>query len=235
MCVALTALFVSLGGTSYAVTTLPRSSVGNAQLRDRAVTERKLADSAVITSKIANGAVTNRKIARNSITAGRIAANALGGDQIDESKLAAVPRATDAFHADLASRASGADHATNSDHAALADHATASDRADRADRAGVATSLAAVDYNTASVTLAEGGLQFAQADCDAGDVAVGGGYLQSDDFADLTEMLQSAPAVPAGTAGTGGWAVIIRDGAPDTGQPAAGVAFVACVDANATF
>jgi hypothetical protein len=37
------ALIVALGGTSYAVTALPRDSVGTAQLKDRAVTRAKLA------------------------------------------------------------------------------------------------------------------------------------------------------------------------------------------------
>ena len=44
--IALLALFVALGGTSYAAMSLPPSSVGTAQLRDGAVTLQKLAPSA---------------------------------------------------------------------------------------------------------------------------------------------------------------------------------------------
>ncbi|MGN6188465.1 MAG: hypothetical protein ACTHOE_06170 [Conexibacter sp.] len=44
--VALLALFVALGGTSYAVTQLPRNSVGTSQLRDGAVTRAKLSRTA---------------------------------------------------------------------------------------------------------------------------------------------------------------------------------------------
>ena len=40
--VSLVALFVALGGTTYAATTLPKNSVGTAQLRDGAVTKTKL-------------------------------------------------------------------------------------------------------------------------------------------------------------------------------------------------
>jgi hypothetical protein len=40
--VALIALFVSLGGTSYAALSLPRNSVGTAQLKNRAVTKKKI-------------------------------------------------------------------------------------------------------------------------------------------------------------------------------------------------
>jgi hypothetical protein len=42
--IALAALFVALGGTSYAVTQLPRDSVGGAQLQKNAVTSSKVKD-----------------------------------------------------------------------------------------------------------------------------------------------------------------------------------------------
>ena len=45
--IALLALFVALGGTSYAALSLPAGSVGTQQLRNGAVTSRKLAKGAV--------------------------------------------------------------------------------------------------------------------------------------------------------------------------------------------
>lgn len=45
---ATAAMFVALGGTSYAVTKLPKKSVGTEQLRDQAVTKAKLADGALV-------------------------------------------------------------------------------------------------------------------------------------------------------------------------------------------
>jgi hypothetical protein len=41
--VAYLALFVALGGTSYAITALPKNSVGTKQLKNRSVTKKKLA------------------------------------------------------------------------------------------------------------------------------------------------------------------------------------------------
>jgi len=45
--IALCALFIALGGTSYAAIAIPRNSVGNSQLRNHAVTPGKLNSSAI--------------------------------------------------------------------------------------------------------------------------------------------------------------------------------------------
>ena len=57
--ISLIALFVALGGTTYAATSLPRNSVGTKQLKRNAVTS----------SKIKKGAVTASKINTNGLTA----------------------------------------------------------------------------------------------------------------------------------------------------------------------
>ena len=56
--VAYLALFVALGGTGYAAITLPAGSVGTAQLRNSAVTNKK----------IANGSITPSKLDRRDVT-----------------------------------------------------------------------------------------------------------------------------------------------------------------------
>ena len=79
---AAVALFVALGGTSYAVVnSVPQNSVGTLQLRNAAVT----------TPKIAPNAVTTGKIAANAVTAGKINAAGL-----------TVPSAINANHATAA-------------------------------------------------------------------------------------------------------------------------------------
>ena len=69
--ISLIALFVAIGGTSYAVMRLPAKSVGTLQLQDRSVTQPKLG----------TGAVTARAVATNALT----------GAQIDEGMLGEVP------------------------------------------------------------------------------------------------------------------------------------------------
>src|SRR4051812_40009612 len=60
--IAALALFVGLGGSAYAVTSLPENSVGTKQLKD----------SAVATKKLRNGAVTGLKVADNSLTGNQV-------------------------------------------------------------------------------------------------------------------------------------------------------------------
>jgi hypothetical protein len=54
--IGLLALFVALGGTSYAAVKLPRNSVGTAQIKNKAVTQAKLSTATVKALKGAKGA-----------------------------------------------------------------------------------------------------------------------------------------------------------------------------------
>jgi len=111
--IALIALFIALGGTSYAAIKLPASSVGTKQLKSHAVTAAKLKAGAVGTAAIANDSVT--------------------GDKVLESSLGKVPSAT---HADTAANATHADTAANATHATSADSATNADTAANATKWG---------------------------------------------------------------------------------------------------
>jgi hypothetical protein len=55
--VSLIALFVALGGTAYAATSLPRNSIGTAQLRNGAVTKKKISKKTISALKGQRGAV----------------------------------------------------------------------------------------------------------------------------------------------------------------------------------
>ncbi len=91
--VATVALFVALGGGSYAAVQLPSGSVGVKQLRNQAVSSAKIKDGAVVASKIADGAVS--------------------GVKVDASTLRIVPSANHAINADSATHADSASSALN--------------------------------------------------------------------------------------------------------------------------
>jgi hypothetical protein len=78
MIVACVALFVALGGTSYAAIVLPANSVGTKQLKKSAVTAVKVKNGTLTAAKIKNGTLTGAKILDGSLTGADIAAATLG-------------------------------------------------------------------------------------------------------------------------------------------------------------
>jgi len=81
MIVALIALFVALGGGAYAATTLPRNSVGTAQLKDGAVTARKLHNGAFTAEKIAYGSLLAKDFKAGQLPSGATGAAGTPGGQ----------------------------------------------------------------------------------------------------------------------------------------------------------
>jgi hypothetical protein len=232
--IALLALFVSLGGTTYAVTALPTNSVGTAQLKDAAVTEDELANRSVISRKLATGAVIPRTIARASITGSRIAPNAIGGEQVDEATLGSVPSAQEAERTKLAQRALTADRVERvdrADRAGMADTATLAEQATTADHArhaDVADALSQLNYNVGPVDVPEGGNVEIDVPCGPGLLPVGGGFIQRSEFSDRAFILDSAPADEID-----GWHLKLGDDIFfGTAAPIEGDVYAVCIDAD---
>lgn len=89
---SLLALFVALGGTSYAATTLAANSVGSRQIRTNAVGSSEIrysgvrmqdiAPGAVGKSEIGTGAVAQNEIRNNAVGPGELRTNSVGADEI---------------------------------------------------------------------------------------------------------------------------------------------------------
>jgi hypothetical protein len=62
------ALFIALGGASYAAIKLPKDSVGNRHLKNGAIATDNIKDGAITRDKIRNGAVGTGKIRDGSLT-----------------------------------------------------------------------------------------------------------------------------------------------------------------------
>lgn len=75
--IALLALFVALGGTSYAAVSLPKASVGSDQIKARSVQTLKIAPGAVTNKRLADDAVNSKKVANGSLLAEDLAAGVL--------------------------------------------------------------------------------------------------------------------------------------------------------------
>ncbi len=70
--VATLAIFIALGGVSYAATNLAKNSVGTKQIKKKAVTTSKIKKNAVRTAKIKKNAVTTAKIKNKAVTGGKV-------------------------------------------------------------------------------------------------------------------------------------------------------------------
>jgi hypothetical protein len=74
--IALLALFLALGGTTYAAVSLPKNSVGTKQLKKNAVTNPKIKANAVTGAKVKNNSITGADILESSLAKVPSAANA---------------------------------------------------------------------------------------------------------------------------------------------------------------
>lgn len=75
--IALLALFVALGGTSYAAVSLPNGSVGSDQLQHASVTTLKVAPGAITSKRLANGSVVRKKIGDGAVNSKKVANGSL--------------------------------------------------------------------------------------------------------------------------------------------------------------
>src|ERR1700761_5662809 len=84
------AVFIALGGASYAATQLPANSVGTNQLKNGAVATAKLQGTSVTTNKIAKEAVTGAKVKLSTLGAvptAKLAENASAVNGLSSSGL----------------------------------------------------------------------------------------------------------------------------------------------------
>jgi hypothetical protein len=140
MIVALLALFVAMGSTGYAVTTLPKRSVGAAQLRRNAVRSMH----------IKAGSITTAKLAKSTLASLRapIAAPSVAGSAVPASA-AAADRVAYADKAGLADKAALADRATLAGEAASASTAKIADSAKLAENASKLSGKSVAEFLTA--------------------------------------------------------------------------------------
>ena len=87
--VATLALFVGLGGVSYAAMTLPKNSVHSKQIAKAAVRTSDLGKAAVTGAKLAPGAVTQAHISAGAVGAGQLGDGAVGTGKLADGAVTA--------------------------------------------------------------------------------------------------------------------------------------------------
>src|SRR2546430_11735326 len=161
MLVACAALIVALGGTSYAVTQLPKNSVGTPQLKKGAVTSPKIKNGTIIGADVNKAKLGKVPSAANADSAGN--ANTLNGNS-STSFLPINGKASDASHADQAANSAllgGLDSsafllssgkATDSQHADHAEQAVDSIHAEEATYVGLPGGVVPAGVGVTAVT-----------------------------------------------------------------------------------
>jgi hypothetical protein len=168
---ALVALFVALGGVSYAAAT-----IGSAEIKDNSVRSKDV---------------------RNKTLVGKdVKKDALGGDQVNESKLGQVPSAVNADNATQAQSAQSAQTAASADTAATVGPDGVGAEALQANSVH-ASELGGTVVHGSTVNVAAGGTEFLTRSCAAGEQMIGGGpqWLgpNIDDDADQLRVVHSYP------------------------------------------
>ena len=134
MIVAMLALFVAMGGTGYAVSKLPKGSVGPAQIRKNAVRSQH----------IKPRSITAAKLAKSTLSALRAGAAGPAGTQGPVTSAGAPDSIAYADRAGIAEKALVADRALAADKAAVATNATNASNAGKAELADNASALGGI-------------------------------------------------------------------------------------------
>ena len=180
MVVALIALSVAMGGTTYAVTKLPRRSVGSIQLKKGAVHKENIATGAVTAAKLADGLVSDAPASPTGPSVPLIVNQDIPSDAIPYADKAGwadnADRANRADIADKANTATTAGSATSAGSATTAGSAANADKLDGFDSSHFLTRSTIIDLPRFEMTngqgpvtvLTKGPLTF-KATCDIGD------------------------------------------------------------------
>lgn len=196
--IAMVALFVALGGVSYAAATIGSKEIKNNSIRS---------------VDVRNGGLTGKDLRKDSV----------GGAKIKESTLGQVPsaqQAQDAVNAESATNAQNAVKAQSADNAVNAESATSAQTAAAVGPNGVGTGalqsgsvsaskLAATTRRSTAVSVAAGGTQLVTAGCQPGERMLSGGGVWSGGIGAAAANLHVVHSFP--TAG-GTWSVRVYNG-----------------------
>jgi len=84
------ALFVALGGTSYAAITLPANSVGKSQIRTAGVAQSEVASESIGTGELRSNSVNSPEIRTNAVGASEIRPSAIDSDELADKGIGAA-------------------------------------------------------------------------------------------------------------------------------------------------
>jgi hypothetical protein len=145
--IASVALFVSLGGTGYAISTIKGSAIAKNSIPGNRVTSNSLTGTQIKESALAIVPSATHALSADSATTATSATHAATADSATNAGHASTAdSATNAGHASTADSATNAAHATAADSATSAGHASTADSATSATSATTASALTGFDF-----------------------------------------------------------------------------------------
>jgi hypothetical protein len=168
--ISCTALFVALGGTSYAAVTLDGKD-----LKNRSVAASKVKTRTLTGTQVKNDGLTGKQVKESTL--GTVPSAATAQSATNAQRAAAADNATNAANAENAKKAENATNAQNAQSAQTATTAqNAEQLAGKPASAYAASATRVVTENAASVVGSVGGTaSTVTASCDAGERAISGG------------------------------------------------------------
>ena len=85
------AVFIALGGASYAAVNLPKNSVGTKQLKEKSVGTKQLKEKSVGTKQLKGKAVSTKKLSADAVTSGKVRDGSLLAIDFKEGELLSGP------------------------------------------------------------------------------------------------------------------------------------------------
>jgi hypothetical protein len=163
--ISVIALFVALGGASYAAVNLPKNSVGAKQIKKRAVRGKHINKNAVTASKLQRNSISSPKIADGSVLSADLADNSIGADDLADNSVGSGEVINGSLgQSDFAPGATLPPHIT-------------------------------VQFEQAAADLANGAELSLDAQCPAGQTAIGGGVRGDLTNSELTKVTASRPII----------------------------------------
>jgi hypothetical protein len=178
--VSLMALFVALGGTTYAAVTLPKNSVGSKQIKKRAVRAKHINTNAVSPRKIQGNAVSSPKIADGTVFSADLGDNSVGSSELGDNSVGL---------SEIASGAVGSDEVTDGS-------LTEGDL-----QPGLLDIGVTVQFTQSAADLANGAEVSVDAFCPEGQIGIGGGVRGDLTNSELTKVTANRPIISSSNTG----------------------------------
>ena|SRR5215204_3536125 len=198
--VSLMALFVALGGTTYAAVTLPKNSVGQKQIKKRAVRGKHINRNAVSASKIQANAISGTKIADGTVFSADLGDNSVGSSELGDNSVGSSELGDNSVgSSELGDNAVGSSEIANN--AVGSDEVTDGSLTEGDLAPGLLDIGVTVQFTQSDADLGNGAEVSIDAQCPPDEIGIAGGVRGDQTNSELTKVTASRPIISDSNSG----------------------------------